>query len=896
MRNNFGSRHCPSHRWVKWSNLHRYLKSNTRLLFPPLVFNLDEVVILSRIENLILTGMEPSTFTINCNATKHKASFIINRATFIQINNVKFRNCGANVIIPYTVNNSFSEAHAALLLVNTTSVTISNVSFENSYGHAVIGINMLGYSKFRNVQIYHINGVNGRANDSTNTFVGGFLLVFYDICTRRGKDFKNTLVIEKCSVFNIQQEKVFTLFHISRTILKASAIGLLFQQNTYDMNIYIKQLRITNVTSRNGPLVFIHFNSKGFKNSVIFSHSNFTRNNLEKNPIIKMLTFQRANDAISQSFNYCFKLLYCKISLNTAKFIGYVDHGVKNEHLKSTLEINSTEFTYNVVTEAFWKVNYDAFNATILANLSFLNSSFLSNAGFSIQLSFAGNLTLIKDNRFYNNSVISAGTKLFEFNDTIPTFEGYNNFTFNTANIILFLNTYIFIKEFAIINISYNMAIDSTISSHKTLIYYEQVNIIQPCLFQFLSTKNLDKEFQNNDNKDFFTVILKNNTRYNSMTFGTQLNSCYWLKQSSLKLTPANVYEKVLKYDTSDMSVIGRQAGTLCYCKNETYVDCLRDYSFGFIYPGQTIPISLIRMPLSNVSNTAVYSSTFPYSHNAHMMPYEECPLELEWLQLLHSNCTPISYKVRSHNLLEMSKKCYVSFRATYPDDSFYVYYVDFKECPLGFAIHNGSCDCDKNLKTAFLGLKCNIQTQTFTHPGKSWIGLSKDKKYIKYTKRCAPTVCKDHPTDVILDKPDTQCNFNRSGVACGYCPPGLSAVFGSMACKRCSNYWLFMLPVYMLAGMLLILLLFTLNLTIVDGKINGFILYVNAVVVHIYKIFPTSRLAVIISLVNLDLGIETCFYNGMTEYDKTWLQFVFPSYLLLIVGVLAYMRVDILA
>ena len=148
------------------------------------------------------------------------------------------------------------------------------------------------------------------------------------------------------------------------------------------------------------------------------------------------------------------------------------------------------------------------------------------------------------------------------------------------------------------------------------------------------------------------------------MTFGTQLNSCYWLKQSSLKLTPATVYEKVLQYDTSDMSVIGRQAGTLCYCKNETYVDCLRDYSFGFIYPGQTIPISLIRMPLSNVSNTAVYSSTFPYSHNAHMMPYEECPLELEWLQLLHPNCTPISYKVRSHNSLEISKKCYVSFRA----------------------------------------------------------------------------------------------------------------------------------------------------------------------------------------------------------------------------------------
>ena len=884
-------RHCTNYGCIRWSDLPKCLKSNTTLLFPPRVFNLDKVMILRGIENVTLTGMKSSVFTINC-TTKHNGSFVIDHAAFIQMSNVKFRNCGAN-IIPYTMNNSFSEAHAALLLTNTTSVNISNVSFENSYGHAVIGINMLGNSTFENVQIFHVNGVNSKVNDSTNVFVGGFVLAFYDKCTGRDRDFNNTrILIENCSVFNVQQKKVFTLFPVSRNILKASAIGLLFQQNTYVTDINIRRFRITNVTSRNGPLVFIQFSWKGFNNSVIFSHSNFTKNKLENHPVIKVFTFRGVNDATSQNSDYCFKLKYCEISSNTAKSIGYVTHSVENVHLKSMLEVTSTKFTYNVVTEAFWIVNCGTFNTTILANVSFLNSSFLSNIGFRIQLSFAGN-TLIKDNTFYNNSVNPAGTKFFEFSDTIPIFEGYNNFTFNTADIILSLNTYIFIKEFAVINISHNTAINDTLSSHKqtkALIHYEKVNSIQPCLFQFLSTKNLDEEFQNNNSSFFFTVILKNNARYNSIIFGTQLNSCYWLKQSSLKtLTPATVYEKVLQYDMSDMSVIGRQEGTLCYCKNETYVDCLRDHSFGSIFPGQTIPISLVRMPLSSVSNTAIYSSFFPYSQNAHVMPYEECPLELEWLQLLHANCTPLSYKVHSRNSLEMSKKCYVSFRATYPDDSFYVYYVDFKECPLGFAIHNGSCDCDKNLRTAFPGLRCNIQTQTFTRPGKSWIGLSNDKKYIKYTKHCAPTVCKEHPTDVTLDKPDSQCNFNRSGVACGYCPPELGAVFGSMTCKRCSNYWLFLLPVYMIAGMLLILLLFMLNLTIVDGKINGFILYVNAIVVHIYKIFPTSRLAVIISLINLDLGIETCFFNGMTEYDKTWLQFAFPLYLLLIVAVLAY-------
>ena len=41
--------------------------------------------------------------------------------------------------------------------------------------------------------------------------------------------------------------------------------------------------------------------------------------------------------------------------------------------------------------------------------------------------------------------------------------------------------------------------------------------------------------------------------------------------------------------------------------------------------------------------------------------------------------------------------------------------------------------------------------------------------------------------------------------------------------------------------------------------------------------------LKVFISFTNLDLGIETCFYNGMDSYAKMWLQLFFPLYLILI-------------
>ena len=50
-----------------------------------------------------------------------------------------------------------------------------------------------------------------------------------------------------------------------------------------------------------------------------------------------------------------------------------------------------------------------------------------------------------------------------------------------------------------------------------------------------------------------------------------------------------------------------------------------------------------------------------------------------------------------------------------------------------------------------------------------------------------------------------------------------------------------------------------------------------------------TLLLRVFIAWVNLDLGISTCFYNGMDTYAKTWLQFVFPLYILVLVSAIIF-------
>ena len=47
--------------------------------------------------------------------------------------------------------------------------------------------------------------------------------------------------------------------------------------------------------------------------------------------------------------------------------------------------------------------------------------------------------------------------------------------------------------------------------------------------------------------------------------------------------------------------------------------------------------------------------------------------------------------------------------------------------------------------------------------------------------------------------------------------------------------------------------------------------------------------LAVFIAWLNLDLGMDTCFYNGMTAYANIWMQFVFPVYMWMLVFVIIY-------
>ena len=102
----------------------------------------------------------------------------------------------------------------------------------------------------------------------------------------------------------------------------------------------------------------------------------------------------------------------------------------------------------------------------------------------------------------------------------------------------------------------------------------------------------------------------------------------------------------------------------------------------------------------------------------------------------------------------------------------------------------------------------------------------------------------------------------------------------------KSSNKFLFLLVPFVLAGLALVFVLTQLNLTVSEGTLNGLILYANILHSNRAIFFPDGHFsaATVLAWINLDLGIETCFFNGMDAYAKTWLQFLFPLYIWAIV------------
>ena len=218
------------------------------------------------------------------------------------------------------------------------------------------------------------------------------------------------------------------------------------------------------------------------------------------------------------------------------------------------------------------------------------------------------------------------------------------------------------------------------------------------------------------------------------------------------------------------------------------------------------------------------------------------------------------------------------------------MFFVGIKHCPKGFTLQQSkkSCDCDPALNNIYFTItSCDLDQQTIVRPANSWIYCDTFNNSCNYviSPHCPLHYCLPYSSNLLLATPDMQCQFKRSGTLCGHCQEGFSVVFGSSQCRRCSSLYLFIVVPIAIAGVLLVVALFTFNITVNSGSFNSYIFYANMMSINYSSFCPDSNSfdCTLLSLFNLDLGIQTCFYNGMDDYSKIWLQLTFPFYLLII-------------
>ena len=325
----------------------------------------------------------------------------------------------------------------------------------------------------------------------------------------------------------------------------------------------------------------------------------------------------------------------------------------------------------------------------------------------------------------------------------------------------------------------------------------------------------------------------------------------------------------------------------LCFCTGGGSRKCKEEEHIN-AFPGQKVNVSVIAVDQTGTPIlTAIHADLISdEKHNSRVCE--------AFLQEREGLCTNRSYTITSPNTTS-KLLLYPTTVSGNPTPA--VLHITFQSCPVGFEQSNftNKCICDRRLQ--MFTNTCNIDSQTFLRTSEMsfWVNASYDNDtfegYVTHPQ-CPLNYCTKERKQINLNNPDEHCISNRSGLLCGSCKEGFSLILGSSQCKKCSNNYLALLIPFALAGVALVVLLFMLNLTVTQGTLHGLIFYANIVAANYHIFFPPNSnlaLRIFMAWLNLDLGIETCFYNGMDAYSKQWLQFVFPLYIWGIVGFLLY-------
>ena len=530
-------------------------------------------------------------------------------------------------------------------------------------------------------------------------------------------------------------------------------------------------------------------------------------------------------------------------------------------------------------------------------NISFINNSASSNGG---AMFLAGGISTFTENiSFINNTAVIGGAmavvRWYEIDITVVNFTGFSKFEGNAAQqggaMAFFRGSKLMLSDPLLMKFVDNHAeltggaiffgndIDDTVSNHCTKQTLIKMGVLIPCFIEFGSLENIHLTFRENTAGDAGPVL-----------YGTDLYSCKVFtgcgaKDSSCENSINSAHINLPNTIRNISDIISDDDITsdplrVRICDNYYQLDTLNLDTI----PGKELKLEAM---VVGQGGNAVPSFVRILQNNDVQVGSNQLT------QPTGKQCTPIRYRffasVKKTNVTLFPNNCISGVR----EMSSIKLNITFLPCPDGFALEGSKCTCEERL-TQF-NVSCHVDDSSIERTTNSyWIGTIYDNdKYeglILHSGGCPFDYCLDTPANITLDSLDSQCNYNHTGMLCGPCRDNHSIAFGTLHCLACSNAYLALLLPFAAMGAALVAMLLLLNLSVAVGMIHGVIFYANVVQAARSTFFPpgeTNILTVFIAWLNLDLGIESCFYDGMNAYAFTWLQFLFPFYIWFLIGLL---------
>ena len=837
--------------------------------------SLDTVVEITGVVNLSMIGVSPHQDSSIVVCGSGSAGFFVQDFINFRVEKLSFFHCGVDL----------QQYRGTFILTNGSGLNIAHVTISNSSGYGLAAVSLQNHTSINNSVFSY--------NRGSDTYNGGNVIVVYTDCLGPCHLQVNNCVFSKG--FNkFPYDVPFPgtgglLVHLNCMDVYVTITNSLFDSNKgyYGGNLYIhfvtfasNFVEVANITSSNGHGgrgngMFIVLDANLPINDPVSCGKDSTR---EPHHLME-LSEVRIINSTSLGALFIEDRMIPEIECST-QYVLIRDSLITRSVTPSGESWGGDAVRFSNKVYSFKFKQFKTIQATFKNVVISWSENHVLNLwwpGGAVFLQMVLKATFI-DCTFENNKetaiAAQASNLVFQGNNTFR-----NNSAFFGSGLMLLQESYMILQQDTHITFADNHA-----SSVGGAIYVDsslQVPGVMVCFFQ------VETEGHSVDPASTVRIDFINNTAdYAGSSLYIPSVDCNSMEN---KVSGGGAFWKIFKVANTeaDPSAITYNPVGVCLCMPGQHMpNCSMDTQLVSKYPGQNFTVRLAVVgSMDGTVPGAIHAHFADSSSDARFGSLQDSQTQN------YSYCNDFTYTVFStKNSVDFFVAAeHLSF-TPYTNTTLRYITVDLRDCPIGFALHDsGMCVCDPAISR--VDIQCFISNQTILRPANTWIGFMTESGSshgrsnntgVVFCEHCPHGYCLSRDTYLSSDDPNTQCVGNRTGLLCGECVDGYSLTLGGQKCSKCSNSYLLLVLPLAASGLTLVGLLFALNLTVTKGSINGLIFYANIVAMSQSVLYPgtSSQLYIFIAWLNLDLGINTCFYDGLDAYTATWLQFVFPLYL----------------